>query len=160
MTDYSRDCLEQMTFPDLNISIYSGLCEHSGQLYNVTRLDMRIDGPVGLAFDERDTIFFGLHEHRKVLQVDLTHNTGSLVCTCSSAPRYMSYDANTGNVLVTTFGGVAVIDSGSRSRNLEVRYGGGNDIGSLKFLRVGMADDIIQLDSNTWLFTDESLNRY
>ena len=160
MTNYGEHCAEEIVFPVLGFERYAGQCGVQGSSYHGSRESVKIQYPLGIAYDGNQTIYISLYQAHKIITVDIVSEEGSELCSTAHAPRYMSIDAFTGNVLVSMNGGLGVLRmDGSVKASLAAEYGRGSSIGTLNSLRIQTADDLIQLDNGTWMLMDFGLHR-
>lgn len=160
VTWYSGHCLEAIPLSALDsITTYAGECNTGGSTFEATRLDMRINGPVGVAYNEKDTVYSALHGGAAIIAINTNTDMGTALCSCSAGPRYLSFDPFTGDIYVTLNGGLGIIDAGNQGKNLEHYVGTGNSFGTFSNTDIQTADDLVQLDNQTWILTDNGYHR-
>lgn len=159
MTNNGDHCLEEVEFPAASLTTYAGSCGNSGQSYDEAKLDLRLDQPAGLAFDGIELLFFGLQGKKRVICININTGQGNLLCNSASYVQYMFLDQYNLDVLATFEGGLGKIVRTDSTATLQPQYGGGSDVGTLSSLDLNEPKDLIQLDKDTWMIADSTLDR-
>lgn len=159
MTRFHDHCLETIHFPSLEVLTYAGLCRVYGAIYDVKRLEMRMKRPLGLAYNERDTIYVGVYTQHYMLAINTANDMGTSLCYSDHKPRYLAFDTFHADIYVSMHGRVGKLDVNDSTRCVDTIFGEGNSIGQLTNTEIDTADDLMQLDKEMWIVADSTADR-
>ena len=152
-------CLEVIQFPDMKITTYAGLCKTLGATYDTHRLDMRIGGPVGIAYDEKELIYASIIQSKIIVAINVTSDIGMEFCSTEDKPRYLSIDQLNGDIFLSMGGGFGVLRAENPEEGVVKLTGDGNGIGNFSNTKIQTGNGIVQMDREVWIMADYELHR-